>query len=196
MPIAQKTRFDLAQNLSLSAGIASRYSQAVFELAREEGQLNALSEDVTRIREAFEGSEDFQTLVSSPVYTREDATRAMLALSERMGLGRNFANTLALMASKRRLFTLPQLLDRIDRMIDEENGVAEAEVVTARKLTAGELGRVRGVLEDKTDRDIRLAEKVDPDLIGGMVVRLGSRLVDSSIRTKLSNMRSILREVE
>ena len=189
-------RSGLPQNLSLSAGIAARYSQAVFELAREECQLDRLSGDVGRVRDAYASSEDLRTLIGSPVYTREEAERAITAIAERMGISRTLANTLALMAAKRRLFTLPLLLDRIDAMIDEENGVTEAEVMTARALTDSETRQVRDVLHGKTGKEIRLTVSVDPDLIGGMVVRLGSRLVDSSIRTKLSNLRNIMREAE
>jgi len=185
----------VSQNASLSVGIASRYAQAVFDLAREDGDLVALSRDVQCMREVHEGSSDLQTLIQSPIYTRDQVSRAIQALASHLGLSTIFANTLALMASKRRLFVLIQFLDRLDVMIDEEKGVTSAEVISADPLDEDDLQRLEEVLKRKTGKDVRLAVTVDPDLISGLVVRLGSRLVDNSLRTKLSTMRQSLREV-
>ncbi len=185
----------MSQNVSLSSGIASRYAQAIFDLAREDGGLAVLSGDVERIREAFRGSPDLQTLIRSPIYTRDEATRAIQGVAEHLGLSTVMTNTLALMASKRRLFTLPQFMDRLDAMIDEANGVTTAEVLSADPLEEDDLQRLGDVLRRKTGKDVRLTVRVDPGVISGLVVRLGSRLVDNSLRTKLTTMRQGLREV-
>ncbi len=185
----------MSQNVSLSVGIASRYAQAVFDLARDDGILETLAEDIQRMREAHEGSSDLQTLIRSPIYTRDEAASAMQALAGHLGLNTLFANTLALMASKRRLFALIPFLDRLDAMIDAANGVTSAEVIAAAPLNEADRQHLQAVLGRRTGKDVRLTITVDPGLISGLVVRLGSRLVDNSLRTRLSTMRQSLREV-
>ena len=186
----------MSQNESFSAGIATRYSVALFELACETGDLDRLSADVVTLRDTLAESADLRTLVQSPIYTREEATRAVSEITRRMDLSTNVQNTVALMATKRRLFTLPFVFDKIDELIDEYKGVITAEVISAQKLTEQELERVTQVLQKKTGKEIKLSIKIDPGLIGGLVTRLGSRMVDGSIRTKLSNIKSVMQEVE
>ena len=179
----------------MSAGIASRYAQAVFELADESDSLDVLERDVADLRAAISDSTDLRTLINSPLYGREDMTRAIVAVASKMGVSASIANALALMAMKRRLPALPAMLARIEVLVDERKGIAKAEVVSARELSADELERLSELLRRKAGKDVRIDHSVDLSLLGGLVVKLGSKMVDSSVRSRLFHLKSAMHEV-
>ncbi len=186
----------MAENLSISAGIASRYSTALFELMLSEGMLGELEREIAALQQIFKDSEDLRVLIGSPIYTRDDARKGIVEIATRMGLSSLFTNTLALLATKRRLFALPLILDQLEQMISDHKGIIQAEVLSAHDLTGNEIDRITDALKSKAGKDIKLDIKIDPSLIGGMVVRLGSRMIDSSIKSKLMNMKYAMQEVE
>ncbi len=186
----------MAENLSISAGIASRYSTALFELMQSEGMLGELEKEISALQQIVKDSEDLRVLLGSPIYTRDDARKGIVEIANRMGLSNLFTNTLALLATKRRLFALPLILDQMEEMISDHKGIIPAEVLSAHELNDDEINRITDALKSRAGKDIKLDIKIDPDLIGGMVVRLGSKMVDSSIKSKLMNMKYAMQEVE
>jgi F-type H+-transporting ATPase subunit delta len=176
-------------------GIAQRYAQAVFDLSRERGDLSKLEDDVRDLGAAISASPELRELLSSPVISRDDQSRAIVALGERMGLGQVLLNTLRLMAAKRRLFVVPQMVRALRDRIDAEKGEVTAEVRSATALSAEQEARLGDVLGKSSGRDVSLDVTVDESLIGGLVVKLGSRMVDGSVRARLDALRNTMREV-
>ena len=184
----------MSEPASISTGIASRYATAIFELAKEDRALDAVEADVDALNAALKGSEDFRELIASPVYSRDQQTRAVGAIAERMGLSQIVTNTLKLMASKRRLFTLPHLVTTLRERIAREKGVVTAEVIAATELSQEQRHRLAETLKQQAGRDIKLNLSVDERLIGGMRVKVGSRMIDTSIRAKLAALQNTMKE--
>ena len=188
-------RVDVSEPASISTGIASRYATAIFELSREENSLDKLESDVAQLETALKDSADLRSLVSSPIYGRDQQQAAIGTLAERMGLSATVANTLRLMASKRRLFVLPQLLTRLRERIAEEKGEVTAQVTAARALNDEQRARLAETLKGAVGRDVHIDMSVDETLIGGLVVKVGSKMIDTSIRSKLSQLQNTMKEV-
>ncbi len=188
-------RVDVSEISSLSTGIAGRYAQAVLDLAREETMLPALEADIASLEAALEGSEDLRQLIASPIYSREEQAAAVAAVGQRMGLSPVMLNTLGLMASKRRLFVLPAFLRTLRDLLAEVRGEVSAEVVSAQALSPAQAQRLADTLSQSAGKAVRLQTKVDPSLIGGLVVRLGSRMIDTSIRAQLGRLQNMMKEV-
>ena len=185
----------MTESVSVSSGIASRYAAALFDLTLEEGEIDALSSDISTVRGVLAAGDDFKSLIFSPIYSRDEMAAAVDAVAERTGLGQLMRNTLALMASKRRLFVLPVMLDRLESLLDEHRGVVTAEIVAAKVLSEAELSALKETLRGASGKDVRFQIRVDESLIGGISARLGSRLVDATVKTKLANLKNTLREV-
>ena len=177
-----------------SGGIAERYATAAFGIAREEDSLDQLERDADALSEALEESPELRELIRSPIYSRDDQERAIGAVADRMGLGATLANTLRLMATKRRLFVLPALLADLRAMIAEHRGQVTAEVVSARPMGDAQRDRLAQTLRDRVGRDVKIDARIDEGLIGGMVVRVGSKMIDTSIRSKLAALETTLRQ--
>ncbi|RMF35582.1 MAG: F0F1 ATP synthase subunit delta [Alphaproteobacteria bacterium] len=180
---------------TLVSGIAGRYATAVFELATEEGNLDAVERDLLALEEALAGSEDLREMIRSPIYTREDQARAVAALAKAMELGPTVSNTLALMATKRRLFALPQVIAAVKALAAEMRGEVTAEVTAALPLSPEQTESLTETLRRAVGKNVQLNIRVDPALIGGLVVRIGSRMIDTSIRSKLAKLQNVMKEV-
>jgi F-type H+-transporting ATPase subunit delta len=185
----------VSEPASISSGIAARYATALFELAKEAGGLPALEADIAVLRGALEDSADFRSLIFSPLYAREAQARAMAALAERMKLSALTANTLALMAEKRRLFVLPQLLEALAERIATEKGEVTAEVTAARKLSDAQQQRLAETLKSVVGREVNINLAVDESIIGGLVVKVGSKMIDTSIASQLARLQNAMKEV-
>ena len=188
-------RDDVSEPASISLGIASRYAMALFGLAKEDGTLATLEADVDALRTALAASPDLVSLISSPMISRDDQGRAMAAVAAKMGLNTLTANTLALMAQKRRLFVLPQLLADLAARIADEKGEVTAEVSTATALTAEQSKRLIATLKSRVGKTVKLNTTVDESLIGGLVVKLGSMMIDTSVKAKLAALQNAMKEV-
>jgi F-type H+-transporting ATPase subunit delta len=186
---------DVSEAASISTGIAGRYAQAVYDLAREEGSLDAVEADLESLGAALDDSADLRALISSPIYSRDEQGAAIGAIADRMGLSPVMRNVLGLMAQKRRLFVLPQLLQTLRARIAYARGEVAAEVVSAQPLSAEQESRLAETLSKKAGKSVKLNTRVDPSLIGGLVVRLGSRMIDTSIRAKLGQLQNMMKEV-
>ena len=185
----------MSETASTSLGIASRYATAVFDLAKEAKTLAAVEKDIATLSAALADSADFRDLITSPVYSRDQQVAAMGAIAKKMALGDVFANTLGLMAQKRRLFVLPQLLAAVAEKLATEKGEVTAEVVSAKKLTKAQETKLAAELKKSAGKDFIIQASVDESLIGGLVIKLGSLMIDTSIAAKLSNLQNAMKEV-
>lgn len=185
----------MAEPVSISSNIAERYAQAIFDLELSDGKVDALSEQLAGLKDALSASGEFVEMIASPIYARADQANAIAALAKKMGLSPILSNALSLMAQKRRLFVLPQLLTKLSEKIAAHKGEVTAEVVSARALSNEQAEAVRAALKSKMGKDIHLELSVDDSLIGGMIVKIGSKMVDSSIRSKLNALENVMKEV-
>jgi len=188
-------RIDVSETASISTGIAQRYATAIFDLARDETALPALESDVDALETALAESADLRDLIGSPIYSRAAQGRAIVAVAEKMGLSQTMRNVLGLMASKRRLFTLPHTLRGLRAKIAEEKGEVTADVVSAKNLTKAQEEKLARTLKDSVGKDVKINLAVDESLIGGLVVKVGSKMIDTSIRSKLANLQNAMKEV-
>jgi len=185
----------VSEPASISAGIAGRYAAAVFSLAQEDDQLQALENDVDALESALSDSDDLRAMVMSPVYSRAQQQAAISAVAKKMDLSGAMANTLALMGSKRRLFVLPQLIAQLRSMIADEKGEVTAEIRTAQPLSDAQAEKLAKMLAKQVGKSVKIETTVDESLIGGLVVKVGSRMIDTSIRAKLANLQNAMKEV-
>ena len=174
-------------------GLAGRYATAVFELAEAANAIDAVAADFAAIRNAIHASPDLARLVRSPAFSRETQAKALKPILEKMGVNPLTARFVQLVASKRRLFALEGIIAAYNRKVARLRGEVEAEVTSARALSAAETAELSRVLKAQLGREPRLSTRVDPHLLGGLIVKLGSRMIDSSIRTKLNGMRAAMR---
>ena len=185
----------MSEPASISAGIAERYATAVFELAREDKALDGLETDVSALEAALKESADLRGMIVSPIVARDDQARAMAALAKAMKLQPNTANVLALMSGRRRLFVLPQMLRALRDRISAEKGEITAQVRSAAPLSKAQAKKLTEVIAARTGSAVRLDATVDPELIGGLVVTVGSRMIDTSIRARLAGLQNAMKEV-
>jgi len=185
----------VAELASVSLSIAGRYALALFELAKEQGSLAALEADTDALGDALKASPDFAEMIASPVIERDEQAAAVQAVARLMGVSTLMANTLALMASKRRLFVIPQLVADLRARIATEKGEVTAEVVSASALTAAQAKKLVATLKASSGKDIKLNATVDESLIGGLIVKLGSTMIDTSVKSKLAALQNAMKEV-
>jgi F-type H+-transporting ATPase subunit delta len=188
-------RDDVSESASISLGIASRYASALFELAKDEKALKALEADTTALSETLAASAELRDVIGSPVISREDQGNVIAAIAAKMGLSTLMSNTLALMADKRRLFVLPQFLTALTDLIAAEKGEVTAEVTAARALTAAQSKKLAETLKARVGKTVKLKTTVDESLIGGLVVKLGSTMIDTSVKAKLAALQNAMKEV-
>ena len=179
----------------MSSGIAARYATAMFDLAQEEGALDALAADTGTLRSALSESDGLRDLISSPIYGRDETEAAIGAVADAMSLNPITGNTLRLMARKRRLFVIPALLEEVRARIAEHRGEMTADVVSAKALTQEQSERLSATLKGAMGKDVTLNTSVDEKLIGGLVVKVGSRMIDTTIRSKLNALQNSMKEV-
>ena len=178
-----------------ATGLAGRYAMALYELAEDEGALDAVADDLRALSSMIEESDDLTRMIRSPVISRAEQGKAMTAILEQAGSGdltRKFAGVLA---ANRRLFVLPDIIDQYLAVLAGRRGEMTAEVTSAQPLTEKQLATLEATLKRTVGGAVSIIQKVDPEILGGMVVRLGSRMVDSSLNTKLQQLRLAMRGV-
>lgn len=188
-------RVDVSESASISSGIAARYAAAVFEIVRDEGALDTLESNLDDLSAALNESADLRDLLSSPVYARDQQRAAITAIADKMGLMTPLKNVLGLMATKRRLFVVPHMVTRLREMIAEEKGEVTADVTSATPLSNEQSAKLSETLKAKVGRDVKINATVDERLIGGLVVKVGSKMIDTSIRSKLNSLQNAMKEV-
>ena len=176
-----------------NSGLAGRYATAIFELAQDEHAIDAVERDFAALRDMIHESPDLARLVRSPVFTDEEQKKSLDAVLRRMEAAPLTVRFVLLLAAKRRLFVLTDIIAVFNAMAAKERGEVQAEVTSARALKDSEIEELKRILKSKLGRDARLEAKVDPSLLGGLVVKVGSRMIDSSLRTKLDGIRAAMR---
>jgi F-type H+-transporting ATPase subunit delta len=172
----------------IRASLAGRYATALFDLARDQRQIESVGKGLDALSQALLDSRDFAELVSSPVVSRDEATKAFAALAPELNLDAITANFLGVLARNGRKGELRKIIRAYGRLAAEHRGEATAEVVTARPLNDDQLSALKQQLRARAGRDVTIDATVDPDILGGIVVKLGSQQIDASIRTKLNRL--------
>jgi F-type H+-transporting ATPase subunit delta len=181
---------------NIVSGMAGRYASALFSLAKDSRSIDKVAADLKGFDALIENTPDLQLLVRSPVFSADDQSRALKAVLERAGISGLTANFLLLVASKRRLFAVRSMIRDFLALDDADRGVSRAQVTVAEPLSDGQLADLKSSLAEATGgKSVEVDVKVDPEIIGGIVVRLGSRMVDASIKTKLNSIRTRMKEV-
>jgi F-type H+-transporting ATPase subunit delta len=186
---------DVSEPASISTGIAKRYATAVYDLAKETKAVKAIETDIAALQDAMAQSGDFNAMIHSPIYTRDQQGAAVTALAKKMKLSDVMSNTLALMAQKRRLFVLPQLVQTLREVIAEDKGEVTADVTSAKALTKTQSDKLAKTLTASMGKTVTIHATVDESLIGGLVVKVGSKMIDTSIRSKLNSLQNVMKEV-
>jgi F-type H+-transporting ATPase subunit delta len=172
----------------IRASLAGRYASALFDLARDQRQIESVGKSLDALGQALLDSKDFNELVTSPLVSREEAGKAFAALAPHLGLDPVTTNFLGVLARNGRKGQLRNVIRAFRRLAAEHRGEATAEVVTARPLNDGQLAQLRQQLRGRAGRDVNIDTSVDPNILGGIVVKLGSQQIDASIRTKLNRL--------
>jgi F-type H+-transporting ATPase subunit delta len=177
------------------SGVAGRYANAIFELALEETALEQVEADLNRFGEALDAVGDIQRLVKSPMFSAEEQGRALAAILDELkieGLAKNF---LLLVSKNRRLFVTPDMIRSFRSFLATHRGETSATVTAATKLTDTQITALTQALKAALGKDVMLDQIVDPSLIGGLTVKVGSRMIDTSLRTKLTRLKHAMKEV-
>lgn len=186
----------MAKEETIVTGMAGRYASALFALAQEQGATEQVAADLNRFSNLVSDSADLARLVRSPAFTADEQVKALGAVLDKAGVGGLTAKFLKLVATKRRLFAVPQMIADFGKLHDAARGVSRAEVTVAEPLSSANLEALRKALTDVAgSSSVEMNVKVDPAIIGGLIVKLGSRMVDGSLRTKLNSIRTRMKEV-
>jgi F-type H+-transporting ATPase subunit delta len=184
-------------------GMPGRYASALFDLAKETDSIEEIEKQLTRFEELLDGSPDLQRLVRSPVFSSEEQLKAItavldkagIAVLDKAGVAGLAGNFIKLAAANRRLFAIRDMIAGFKAAAARARGEISAAVTVAEPLADKHLDALRQALREVTGKDVRLAVKVDPSILGGLVVQLGSRMVDTSLKTKLNGIRHAMKEV-
>ena len=176
-----------------NSGIAGRYATAIFDLATDMKSVDTVATDFAALKRMIASSADLGRLVRAPIFGRDEQKKGMKALLTQMGATPLTIQFILLLAAKRRLFILANIIAAFDAMVARQRGEMRAEVTSARTLRDSEIEELKRVLKDKLKRDPQIETHVDPTLLGGLIVKVGSRMIDSSLRTKLNGMRAAMR---
>lgn len=190
--MGQKSDPGVTRRVDISSGIqaslAGRYALALFELAREEKQLETVGASLAAVRQALAESEDFRELTTSPLIGREAAVKAVVSVAEAMKLDPLTRNFLGVLAQNRRLSQLGNVIRAFNILAARHRGEVTAEVTSAHPLGDDQVDAIKQNLRTRMGRDIAVELNVDPAILGGLVVKIGSQMIDGSIRTKLNSL--------
>lgn len=181
-----------ANNIAIS-GVASRYATALFELAKEEGQLDEVAADLDALQAMVADSEDLSRLIESPVISREDQSAAVQAIAGKAGAHALTSKFLGVLAQQRRLYALSGVVSAYKTALAEDRGELKAEITSASELSDEQLETVKSAVSKFAGRAVSVETHVDPSLLSGLVVRVGSRMLDASLKTKLQQLEQSMR---
>lgn len=191
----EKTGVLVAGTDSIISGMAGRYANALFELALEEKALDAVKGDLDTFDALIAANPDLNRLVRSPVYGADEQLKALSAILDKVGIGGMAANFLRVITTNRRLFAVRGMIRGFRALVAKHRGEVSADVTVAEALNGTNLEALKGALKSVTGgKDIDLDIKIDPAIIGGLIVKVGSRMVDSSLRTKLNAIKFAMKE--
>jgi F-type H+-transporting ATPase subunit delta len=186
----------VAEQENIVSGMAGRYAFALFSLARDEQSIDQVAAALKSFDDMIAESPDLARLVRSPAFSAEQQVQALGALLDKAEISGIAARFIKLVAAKRRLFAIRSMIADYNRLYDSWRGVTRAEVTSAAPLSDAHSAALKEALKDVTgDKNVEISVNVDPSIIGGLVVRLGSRMVDGSLKTKLNAIRTRMKEV-
>lgn len=177
-------------NLSSMPG---RYAGALFELAGDQGKIADVEGDLANFQTLLNDSEELRRLVASPVFTSEDQGKALAAICDKAGISALTKNFLQVVAKNRRLFAVPQMIKDFKLLASHARGEVTAQVISAQALTEEQISQLKDALKASVGKTVMLETVVDPTILGGLIVKVGSQMVDSSLRTKLTAIRTGLK---
>jgi F-type H+-transporting ATPase subunit delta len=179
----------------MMASMAGRYAAALFELAKEERQLPQVEADLKAFRAMLDGSEDLRRLVRSPVISADDQEKALGAILATAGFSPLTINFFRLIARNRRLFAAADMIRDFRALLARERGEVSADVASAHPLKPEQLNALKDALRVQIGKEVQVNTRVDPNLLGGLVVKVGSKMIDSSLRTKLNNLKVAMKGI-
>jgi F-type H+-transporting ATPase subunit delta len=188
-------RFPLASEATGVASLAERYAAALFDLADERHELDAVAGDLRELRTMLHDSPEFGRLLRSPVLSRADQAKAIAALGERAGLSRLTRDFLGVVAGNRRLFAVPPMIEAFLKQLAERRGEVTAEVTAAQPLTESQQNTLDEQLRRAVGRRVTVDLRVDPSLLGGMIVKVGSRMIDGSLKSRLHRLQLAMKGI-
>lgn len=184
----------VSENLTIS-GLAGRYAIALFDLGKETNALDNVAKNLATLSALLNESSDLKGLTLNPVFSSEEKARAIFAVVKAAKLDQLVANFIGVVANNDRLDQLENIISEFNRILAHHNGEVNASVVTAHKLTKTQLDALKAKLKSMVGSDVNVETEVDDSLLGGMVVKIGSRMIDSSLKTKLANLEESMKEV-
>ena len=185
----------MAATGDIVSGVPGRYATALFELAQEEHVIESVAADLSRCQKLLDESEDLRRLVRSPVFSAEDQLAALDAILARAEIGGLAANFIRLVTRNRRLFAIADMIKAYRVLVAQSKGEVAAEVTSAEPLADAHLEELKAAIKASIGRDVDLALKIEPAILGGLIVKVGSRMVDNSLRTKLQNLRIAMKGI-
>ena len=180
---------------SITSSYAGRFATALFDLAKETGQIDAVLKDLNQFEALIAENADLHRFMLSPVFSSDDQVRALTPILEKTGIGGLTAKFLLLVASKRRLFAFNAMVAAFKALVDGDRGVVRATVTVAEQPSQNVLGAIKDALKDIAGDKAEIDLDVDPAIIGGIIVQIGSKMVDASLRTQLNGIRIAMKEV-
>jgi F-type H+-transporting ATPase subunit delta len=185
----------VAQGDQTVSGVPGRYATALFELAQEANSVDQVSADLATFQALMDESDDLKRLVRSPVFSAEDQISALEAICAEAQIKSLALNFIKLAAQNRRLFVLPDMIKAYRTLVAQSKGEISAEVTSADTLSAKHLDDLKAAIKASVGRDVHLSTRVDPAILGGLVVKVGSRMVDNSLKTKLQNLKIAMKGI-
>jgi F-type H+-transporting ATPase subunit delta len=195
LPLAIEGCVSLASEATGVSGLAERYAAALFDLANERRILDETAANLRELKEMLRASAELSRLIRSPILSREEQGKAIAALAEQAGFSPVVRDFLAVVARNRRLFAVPAMIEAYLEKLAERRGEITAEVAAAQPLSTAQLDLLRDHLRRKFGRQVAIDVRIDPGLIGGVIVKLGSRMVDASVRSKLQRLQMAMKGV-
>ena len=179
----------------MPAGMAGRYAAALFELAKDQKQIETVEADVKTFQALLDSSEDLRRLVRSPVIPADGQLRALTTLLGKAGISGLTSNFIKLLTRNRRLFAVADILKTFRALLARERGEVNADVATAHALTPAQMQVLSDSLKASIGKNVQINTRVDPHLLGGLIVKVGSRMIDNSLRTKLNNLKVAMKGI-
>jgi F-type H+-transporting ATPase subunit delta len=185
----------VAQGDRTVSGVSGRYATALFELAQEANSVDQIGTDLATFQTLMDESDDLRRLVRSPVFSAEDQISALEAICAEAQIKSLALNFIKLAAQNRRLFVLSDMIKAYKTLVAQSRGEISAEVTSADTLSSKHLDDLKVAIKASVGRDVHLSTRVDPTILGGLVVKVGSRMVDNSLKTKLKNLKIAMKEI-
>jgi F-type H+-transporting ATPase subunit delta len=195
LPLVIEGCVSLASEATGVSGLAERYAAALFDLADERRILDEAAANLRQLKAMMTESVELSRLIRSPILSREEQGKAVVALAERAGFAPLVRDFLAVVARNRRLFAVPAMIEAYLEKLAERRGEVTAEVAAAQALSTTQIDLLREQLRRSVGRQVAIDVRVDPGLIGGMIVKVGSRMIDGSIRSKLQRLQMAMKGI-